>query len=149
MNVRRLASLILSSCVSLSAAAAGIEGPTWTATSVRGLEKGLLPSGAGAITVTFQDGRVGGFSGCNRFSGTYVLQSGGLLISHLAASLSECYDGSMKIEEAFIHTLEGMFRPILKGDHLTLLSKQGTPVLQFKAQSVSPKRMSRVESEVR
>ncbi|HEY6508236.1 MAG TPA: META domain-containing protein, partial [Vicinamibacterales bacterium] len=65
---------IVSTDAALPSAAAAIEGPTWRLTALRGLDAKALRAGDEPVTARFQDGRVSGFSGCNRFFGGYVLE---------------------------------------------------------------------------
>ncbi|SCK11498.1 Heat shock protein HslJ [Variovorax sp. HW608] len=135
MNAKRPVLLILSSMLSLAAAAAGIEGPTWSLTGVQGLDPGLLPTGPQAVTARFEGGRVAGFSGCNRFFGSYTLkQPDRLVIGRLAGSMMACEDNAMKVEGAVHKALAGSFRPVLTGDRLALMSERGETVLSFKAE---------------
>ncbi|SEB16006.1 META domain-containing protein [Variovorax sp. YR216] len=137
MNAKRSVFLVLGSMLlSLSAAAAGIEGPTWRLTSVQGLDASLLPTGPQSVTARFEGGRVSGFSGCNRFFGSYTLkQPDRLVIGRLAGSMMACGGNAMKVEGAVHKAMAGTFRPVLSGDGLTLLSTRGDePVMTFKAE---------------
>ncbi|MBO9650500.1 MAG: META domain-containing protein [Variovorax sp.] len=136
MNAKRSVFTVLGSMVfSLSAAAAGIEGPTWALTNVQGLDTSLLPSGPQAVTARFEGGRVSGFSGCNRFFGSYNLkQPDRLVIGRLAGSMMMCDGNAMKVEGAVHKAMAGTFRPVLSGDSLTLMSARGEPVMTFKAE---------------
>lgn len=134
MNAMRPVLLILSSMLSLSAAAAGIEGPTWSLTGVQGLDPNLLPTGPQAVTAKFEGGRVSGFSGCNRFFGSYTLKPDHLVIGQLAGSMMACEGNAMKVEGAVHKALAGTFRPVLTGERLELMSERGETVLSFKAE---------------
>ncbi|MBO9513631.1 MAG: META domain-containing protein [Variovorax sp.] len=134
MNARRLLMLILGSMISLCAAAAGIEGPTWRLTGVQGLDAGLLPTGPKAVTARFDGGRVSGFSGCNRFFGSYTLKPDQLVVGRLAGSMMACAGDAMKVESAVHRALAGTFRPVVSGDSLTLTSARGEPVMSFQAE---------------
>jgi heat shock protein HslJ len=134
VNAKARITLILGSMLSLSAAAAGIEGPTWSLTDVRGLDARLLPTGPRAVTAQFEGGRVSGFSGCNRFFGGYTLSQDRLVIGQLAGSMMACDDAAMQVEDAVKRALAGSFRPVLTGDRLSLMAEAGEAVLSFKAE---------------
>ena len=135
MNASTRLTLILgASMLSLSALAAGIEGPTWSLTDVQGLDARLLPTGPRAVTAQFEGGRVSGFSGCNRFFGGYTLNQDRLVIGQLGGSMMACDDAAMKVEGAVKRALYGTFRPVLNGDRLALMSEAGQAVLAFKAE---------------
>jgi heat shock protein HslJ len=115
-------------------AAPALEGPVWRLTEVRGLDPGLLPTGPQSVTAQFQHGRVSGFSGCNRFFGSYSLQRGRLLIGQTGGSMMACEPAAMKVEGAVTRAIAGSFRPLLAGDRLTLQSEAGEPVMRFQAE---------------
>jgi len=134
VNAKRAVLLILSSMLCLAAAAAGIEGPTWSLIGVQGLDPNLLPTGPQAVTAKFEGGRVSGFSGCNRFFGSYTLKADRLVIGRLAGSMMACEGNAMKVEGAVHKALAGTFRPVLTGDRLALMSERGETVLSFQAE---------------
>jgi len=136
VNAKRSLFLMLGSMMlPLSAVAAGIEGPTWSLTNVQGLNASLLPIGPQAVTARFEGGRVTGFSGCNRFFGSYTLkQPDRLVIGRLAGSMMACDGDAMRVEGAVHKAMAGTFRPVLSGDSLTLMSERGEPVMTFKAE---------------
>ena len=109
-----------------------IDGPTWRLTALRGLDAKALHVGEEPVTARFQDGRVSGFSGCNRFFGGYTLDGDRLVIGALAGSMMMCPEASMTLEHAFTGSLAGTFQYAIAGQTLTLRS--GTePVLTFEA----------------
>ena len=63
-----------------------IEGTTWTLTSVDGAE----PVAGEAATLTLSEGRAAGSTGCNRFTGTYVLDGGSISFGRLATTRMAC-----------------------------------------------------------
>ncbi|MGO4391694.1 META domain-containing protein [Variovorax sp. M-6] len=115
-------------------APAAIEGPTWRLTDVRGFDAAALPVGPRSVTARFKGGRVDGFSGCNRYFGSYTFKDGRLAIGPLAGSMMACDDASMAVEKAVTRALSGAFRPMLAGDRLSLLSEGGEAMLAFKAE---------------
>ncbi|ANG62385.1 hypothetical protein A8C75_07700 [Marinobacterium aestuarii] len=74
-------------------------------------------------TVQFDDqGHVFGSAGCNRFTGTYALDSGGLRVERLATTRKLCFSAIMYQEEALLRVLRGAERVYLLADELILES---------------------------
>lgn len=119
---------------SAAAPAAQLEGPVWRLNALRGLDGGLLPTGPQSVTARFENGRVSGFSGCNRYFGSYSMQGGQLVVGPLAGSMMACEGPAMKIEDALHRAFTGSFRPVLAGDRLTLQGADGQPALSFQAE---------------
>lgn len=115
---------------------AAIEGPTWRLTDLRGFDAAALPSGPRSVTARFKGGRIDGFSGCNRYFGSYSFKQGQLVIGALAGSMMACEPSSMALETAVQRALAGAFRPVRTEDRLSLLSDRGEAVLAFKAEPV-------------
>lgn len=124
---------LVSSDAGTPSAAAPIEGPTWRLTALRGLRSKALKAGDEPVTARFQDGRVSGFSGCNRFFGGYSLEGDRIEIGQMAGSMMACPEPSMNLEHAVISALAGTFRYAVAGKTLTLLA-ESEPVLTFEAQ---------------
>lgn len=119
---------------SAAPALASVEGPTWRLTELRGFDGAALPSGPQSVTARFKGGRIDGFSGCNRYFGSYALKPGRLEIGSLAGSMMACDPASMALETAVQRALSGSFRPVRTGERLGLLSEDGQAVLVFKAE---------------
>lgn len=111
-----------------------IEGPTWRLTDLRGFDAAALPGGPQSVTARFKGGRVDGFSGCNRYFGSYSFKQGQLVIGSLAGSMMACDPSAMALETAVQRALSGAFRPVRSADRLNLLSDRGEAVLAFKAE---------------
>lgn len=114
-------------------AAASIEGPTWRLTALRGLDAQALQGAEEPVTARFQDGRVSGFSGCNRFFSGYMLDGDRIVIGQLAGSMMMCSEPMMALERAVTRSLGGTFDYSVTAQ--TLILRHGTePVLTFEAQ---------------
>lgn len=112
----------------------GIEGPVWRLNALRGLDSALLPGGPQSVTAQFEHGRVSGFSGCNRYFGSYSIKDGQLVIGALAGSMMACTGPAMKVEDALHRVFSGSFKPVLEGDRLTLVGADDQPALRFQAE---------------
>src|SRR5688500_15032012 len=98
-----LAPVLVTACADDEAAgtqAAAIEGVPWVLESGAGME-----AGGPAPTATFEAGRVTGTTGCNRYSGTYVVDGGRLSIEPGATTLKGCPPPADEVERAYLAAL--------------------------------------------
>jgi len=117
-----------------AAGTAGVEGPVWRLTALQGMDGAALPTGPKSVSAQFKDGRVSGFSGCNRFFGAYSWKNGQLVLGPLAGSMMACEPAAMKLESAFHHALAGSFRPVVADGRLRLDGPDGGTRLAFAAE---------------
>ncbi len=124
---------------------ATVENATWRLTALPGQ---TLPAGRKreAVTVTFEAGRVHGFSGCNQFTGAYTLKGGSLVLGALAGTMMACPEPAMSVENRFLRLFSGTLGVTLAGDDLTLRPADGGDPLRF--QREAPPRLEGVEWEV-
>ncbi len=59
-------------------------------TALRGFDAKALHAAEGPVMARFQEGRVSGFSGCNRFFGGYTIDGDRIVIGQLAGSMMMC-----------------------------------------------------------
>jgi heat shock protein HslJ len=110
--------------------ASPLEGTTWQLTPAPGTAGDAKAS---PPTVRFADGRASGFSGCNRFTGSYKRDGDTLTVGPLAGTMMACPEPRMGAEKAFLDALSGAHRVAIAGDHLTLTSPSGA-ALAFQAE---------------
>ena len=105
----------------------GLEGTLWV---LQTLEGSTATSGANGKPVDLQlmadEGRVGGFSGCNRYMGSYSLEGvtehgSPLTFGPLAGTMMACADGG-ELERRYLEILAGVTGFTLQGETLSLLS---------------------------
>jgi heat shock protein HslJ len=77
------------------------------------------------IDVVFGIGTVGGFAGCNSFSGTYGTNGSAVRVSRLATTRLACDEAVMEQETAFIAALEGAARIDSRGSTVILEDRDG------------------------
>ncbi len=107
-----------------------LEGVSWQLTGMTGLAPAALAGGATPISARFENGRVSGFSGCNRFTGGFTTGEGRLTIGQLAGTMMACAEPAMALEKAFKNAFTGTLRYAVSGSQLTLTADSGT-VLSF------------------
>ena len=77
------------------------------------------------IDVVFGIGTVGGFAGCNSFSGTYGTNGTVVRISRLATTRVACDEAVMGQETAFLEALQGAALVESRGSTLNLTDRKG------------------------
>ncbi len=78
------------------------------------------------------DGRQRGFSGCNRFFGTYLVRGDVLVFNKMAATRMACRRG-MEVEDAFLKALSATESYLIKDDVLELRDRKGTVLARLRA----------------
>lgn len=94
-----------------------------------------VPAGPGQREATIRfmtEGRVAGFSGCNRFSGTYTLEGRLLRFGTLAVTQMACADGP-GVEAEYMKALEATRQFQIHRGTLDLLDAVGRNAARFKA----------------
>jgi heat shock protein HslJ len=85
------------------------------------------------VTLKFgEDGRAGGSTGCNSYSGTYQVRGDTISFSRLISTRRACLDqNANQQEQRFLSALESANRFRLSSDRLTIHSDRGRTVLNF------------------
>lgn len=105
---------------------AGLEGTQWLARSVNG--EALLVD---AWLSFSDDGTLGGFAGCNRFTGGYDARGDALTVGALIRTQAACLDEVIAAQEdAFLTALGSAFAYTKEGDELIISTPEGGIVLQ-------------------
>jgi heat shock protein HslJ len=128
--------LILPACASISSPQGGggeITAVVWELSLLN--DKELVP--ATSISVQFTaDGKLGGSSGCNHYSGTYTVSGNTLQISSpLASTMMACPPVIMDQESAYLKALVEVKTYSVTGDQLTLYDSKNKGTLVYQAQS--------------
>ena len=90
------------------------------------------------LDVTFGIASVGGFAGCNSFSGTYGTNGDVVRISQLATTRLACDQPIMDQETAVLAALQGVARIDSRGTQLNLESRDGQILVQLLRPSAIP-----------
>jgi len=102
-----------------------IAGKTWTLVAF-GDEP--LEAGARAPTISFENGRVSGFSGCNRYSGEAKETAPGVLsFGALAGTRMACAPAAMQIETTYLTALQAVTSYALPNEKFVLSSADRDP----------------------
>jgi heat shock protein HslJ len=84
-----------------------LEGVQWEVTGYNnGRQAVVSPKIGTRLTLAFQDGRVSGSSGCNRFHGEFKVEGNALKVGPLATTRMACEDEVMTQERQFLQALE-------------------------------------------
>lgn len=77
-----------------------------------------------------EEGRVGGFDGCNRYFGEFRIETGHQIVQGpKGATLMACPDGRMDLEQAFLRNLDAATRLFLRGERLELENDAGVVMI--------------------
>lgn len=108
--------------VSPAAAAPELAGTSWV----------LASAGKRAPMIRFEtDGNVGGFSGCNRFLGSYKQSGEDLILSAMAATRMACPGNAMAVEQSFLDMLKKVAAARTEGGKLVLLDGAGNQIARL------------------
>lgn len=106
-----------------------LSGTNWTIESVGG-----VPATKGRpATLAFTPDKASGSSGCNRFSGSYQLNTTVLTLSPVMATKMACIGPVMDQENALFAILKGPLGIRMRGDTLILTSENGRSVVLKRA----------------
>lgn len=90
------------------------------------------PDGQAPFIIFLDDGRVGGFAGCNHFKGTYAVVNGEFRFTEMAATRDVCPDDP--VEGPYMKAMRQTVGVKQDNDELLLLNKSGQPLAVLKAQ---------------
>ena len=110
-----------------SADVSSIEGVPWVLASgvdVEGWEE-VAPS------ATFEDGRVSGSTGCNRFTGSYTIDGETLELGQIASTRMACLPPGDAVEQAYLAALGRVAAWSVEDDELALLDADDEEVLRY------------------
>jgi heat shock protein HslJ len=124
---------------------ATLENATWRLIELPGP---ALPAdrGRNVVTVSFEAGRVQGFSGCNQFMGSYTLEGETLVLGMLGGTMRACPEPAMSAENLFLKSFSGALNVNVAGVDLTLTPANGGDALRFEREA--PPRLEGIQWEV-
>ena len=126
--------ILLSACSGISSAdkIAGLDGTGWVLASLP--PRALLPGSI--VTLNFEDGRISGTDGCNRYSGAYQASDLNLQItSDMAATMMACDEPVMRQATAFLSGLKQVRSYRIAAGQLVLFSADDVLLASLAPQS--------------
>lgn len=102
-----------------------LEGSRWQLSALDGVTQESIEGLSQPVNLSFNDGTVAGFAGCNRFSGGYEIQGTQLILGNSASTMMACPEPGMSIEQSFRALFSGTLEVSLAGDQMTLSSPTG------------------------
>jgi heat shock protein HslJ len=102
---------------------------TWSVEAYEAEGAVLAPPEGVRLEVVFGLASIGGFAGCNSFSGTYGTNGNYVRISPLATTREACDEAVMAVEEAFLKALQGISFVDRRADQLLLSDRNGSMVV--------------------
>jgi len=90
-------------------------------------------------SAAFEDGRVAGSTGCNRYTGPYVLDGPSLELGPLAVTLMACLPPRDAVERAYLAALERVAAWRVERGELGLLDASGGELLRFTSATLAGK----------
>jgi heat shock protein HslJ len=116
---------------STASADSGLAAGEWSLTTLGGEP---APAGAGdrPATLVFTPGtnRVGGFAGCNRAGGTYVIKGDSIRFSPMVLTRMAC-DNGMELEQRFVAMTDSTRAWRRTADTLELMGEAGTVIARL------------------
>jgi|GEM_PF-833572 len=107
-------------------------GSEWFLYEMDGETAPLGDAGREAGMILYSDGRIAGFTGCNRFMGKYQLTTSRFVIGPLATTKKACAQVDTSLEQPFLQLLQTVERFSIKNRILTFYDDAGRPVLRFR-----------------
>ena len=105
-----------------------LEGRYWKLVELAG--KSPL-TGETHLVLHEKEGRVAGFTGCNRLMGRYQVEADSLALSPLGTTKMACAQETMIQEQELLEALQATSRYRILGDELFLLGDQGATLARF------------------
>lgn len=102
---------------------------------------------AEAITITFDaaTNKVSGFSGCNRFFGTYKVEGNTITFSNIATTKKFCLDKENQVETKVLNAINNASSFKLKNNELTLMADSKVVLKTVKRSETKPKPKSKAD----
>jgi heat shock protein HslJ len=102
-----------------------LEGTEWVLVRYGPTAAPVEPLADNAPTLSFDNGNLGGNTGCNHYGGDYRIEGDRLIIDELFQTLIGCPEPVMAQEEAYLDALRAADTFTLTGDSLTLFYEGG------------------------
>jgi heat shock protein HslJ len=111
-----------------------LEETRWVLATFLGQDGAVAPAAEGfESTAVFEEGRVGGNGGCNRYGGNYTLDGSNLTVGPLMSTMMACEPARMQQEQALFSNLQAAATYTVNGTTLEIKNADGLTVLTFAA----------------
>lgn len=108
-----------------------VDGTVWTASQVADQDVGDAE-----VTAIFEDGRMGGRSGCNLYGAGYEVSGTRFALTEpIMSTLMACDEGTMDLEQRYLRALESATGFAMTESSLELTSEDGQVLVSFSAVS--------------
>jgi heat shock protein HslJ len=112
----------------------GLEGPNWVLDQKASNLEVIAPQYV--VTATFDDGKLSGSSGCNRYNTTYTASGSRLRVSpRISSTLIACSQDASNVESSYIARLPTARSFSIRGDRLTVRTSTKGADLVYRALS--------------
>ncbi|HEX2463012.1 MAG TPA: META domain-containing protein [Thermoanaerobaculia bacterium] len=105
-----------------------IEGVSWRLMEISSLDAATLDQSPRAIA-RFADGRLRGFSGCNRFTGSYTLAGDRVTVGRQTHTVNKCADPAIDVETRLKQAFATPVRYSIVDGRLQCTSESGTKMV--------------------
>ena len=100
--------------------AASLDGTSWRLVAFESAGASAPPAAGTQITLEFDQGKIGGTSGCNSYGGGYTSVGSSITIGEMQQTLMGCEPAVMSQEEQYSAALRGATAFAIAGDQLTI-----------------------------
>ena len=107
-----------------------LQNKNWIVNEIQGVKLEANPANSNVPTIAFDDTRVSGSDGCNRFMGGYAVQNTKIQFSNLATTQRACLTAT-NIPQSFNQALSQVTHYDATHDDLKFLDANNKVVLQF------------------
>lgn len=128
-SVRAASVLLVATMIAGSAtqAAPNLDATRWNLVELNG----HAPLVDTSLTIAFEDGGVGGNSGCNSYGGTFEVEGSSIVLSGLVSTLMACVEPVNAQEAEFLRALSEAASYEIVGGRLTIKDASGSSSLVF------------------
>ncbi|QLQ05518.1 MAG: META domain-containing protein [Anaerolineae bacterium] len=115
-----------------------LEGTNWVATGVNNGKQAVVSIQSGTeITALFQDGKLSGTAGCNRYTTSYTIDGNNITIAMPASTMMMCAEpeGVMEQEQAYLAALPQAATFQIREDRLEIRDAGGALLASYMAAS--------------
>jgi heat shock protein HslJ len=105
-----------------------LEGPSWRLMSTSALDAETLEQSPRAIA-RFDANRLRGFSGCNRFTGSYTIGGNRVTVGRQTHTANKCSDPALDVENALKRAFQDPIRYAIADGRLTFTTETGTTMV--------------------